>query len=497
MELTELMAYVGFTDNDERCLKQLWPSVEPDVDALCTDFYARAMAHPTTAAVLHDPAQVQRLMATLRVWLFEMINGPWDQDYAQRRRRIGEVHVRVGLSHDAMFAAMAAMRDGLLRLALDCDDVDVRCSVRAISRITEIDLALMTRTYNEVRNQQAVRDVQSLLVEHMPAMVILVDEAGRVFASTPAAEHRFGFSGQSSPLLNEVLPTAVWDAIGLTERLRRCFESGRAITLPRVDVHSNETTLHFAVTIVPINHGRPMALLHMDDHTAAVTNESLLRRQESLAQLGALSATIAHELRNPLAGISGALQVIASSLESDHRYHAIIGKVIQQIKSLNRLVSDLLAFARPREAQLLPAVDLREIVDGVVALAQSDHPAVVFTVDGSRAAQADPDMFRQILQNLVLNACEAAGSNGGVSIELSHETVTVRDNGPGIPHEMRDRMFQPFFTTKLKGTGLGLATSHRMAALMGMRLTLDPDRGEGATFRIHLRPDDFAGAGRS
>jgi two-component system sensor histidine kinase PilS (NtrC family) len=189
--------------------------------------------------------------------------------------------------------------------------------------------------------------------------------------------------------------------------------------------------------------------------------------------------------------------VIASSLESDHRYHAIIGKVIQQIKSLNRLVSDLLAFARPREAQLLPAVDLREIVDGVVALAQSDHPAVVFTVDGSRAAQADPDMFRQILQNLVLNACEAAGSNGGVSIELSHETVTVRDNGPGIPHEMRDRMFQPFFTTKLKGTGLGLATSHRMAALMGMRLTLDPDRGEGATFRIHLRPDDFAGAGRS
>lgn len=488
MDLNELRKYVGFTDDDGATLAEFWPCVEPELEVLCRDFYARAMAHPTTARVLHDPEQVERLMKTLKVWLHEMINGPWDERYAIRRRRIGEVHVHVGLPHDAMFVAMGAMRDGLIRIAFDCA-VDSERAVRAISRISEIDLSLMTATYNEVRHQIAIRDLQSLLVEHIPAIVILVDSDFRVVASTPAAEFRFGFESHPDVALSDVIPGALWDAAGLGDRLHRCLTTGRAITLPRVDFVLDRQARHFATTLVPIQHRGDFVLVYFDDHTAAVENEALLQRQESLAQLGALSATIAHELRNPLAGISGALQVISSSLESDHRYHSIIGKVIDEIKSLNRLVSDLLAFARPREAHFRHEVDLTQIVERIVDLSRTEYKHVEFHLTGSAVATVDPDMVRQIIQNLVVNACDAMADrpDARIDINLSAAFIEVCDNGPGVPDEIKDRLFQPFYTTKLKGTGLGLATSQRMALLMNMRLSLHEDSTHaGACFRLYL-----------
>lgn len=492
MDLDELKQYVGFNEEDEQILSEFWPCVEPELEQLCRDFYARAMAHPTTARVLSDPAQVERLMKTLKVWLHEMINGPWDDTYAIRRRRIGEVHVHVGLPHDAMFVAMAAMRDGLIRIAFQCT-CDSERTVRAVSRITELDLGLMTATYNELRSQIAIRDLQSLLVEHIPAIVILVDAESRVVAATPAAEFRFGFESHPDVLLHEVIPEALWDAAGLSDRLHRCLTTGRAITLPRVDFQLDRQARHFATTLVPIQHRGRFVLVYFDDHTAAVENEALLQRQESLAQLGALSATIAHELRNPLAGISGALQVISSSLESDHRYHSIIGKVIDEIKSLNRLVTDLLAFARPREAHLRQEVDLRQIVERIVDLSRTEHTHVSFHVTGAATATADPDMVRQIVQNLVVNACDALADRPGARIELrlTPSYIEVCDNGPGVPDEIKDRLFQPFYTTKLKGTGLGLATSHRMALLMNMTLSLQENNTHaGACFRLRFGSAD-------
>jgi signal transduction histidine kinase len=488
MDLDDLKRYIGFCETDEAVLSAFWPCVEPELEPLCRDFYARAMAHPTTARVLHDPAQVERLMGTLKVWLKEMINGPWDDKYAVRRRKIGEVHVRVGLSHDAMFVAMGAMRDGLIRIAFQCA-LDSERAVRAIARISEIDLSLMTATYNEIRNQIAIRDFQLLLVEHIPSIVILADRQLQVVAATPAAEYRFGFTTQPLTRVEDVIPPNLWNAAGLETRLRRCLESGHAITLPRVDFELDRQPKHFAATLVPIDQRSGFVLLYFDDHTAAVENEALLQRQESLAQLGALSATIAHELRNPLAGISGALQVIASSLESDHRYHSIIGKVIDEIKSLNRLVTDLLAFARPREALLRHEVDLGEIVERVIEFARAEHPRIAFSIRGASTATADPDMVSQIIKNLVINACDALSERASARVELTlaDDHIEVCDNGPGVPEEIQDRLFQPFYTTKLKGTGLGLAVSQRMALLMNMALVLDEaHQSGGACFRLQF-----------
>ena len=483
MNLKEFKAYVRFGDDDAACLRSLWPYVEPHLDAICDDFYDRAMAESSTVEVLHDPVQVARLMRTLKVWIHELLNGPWDEDYAARRRRIGEVHVRVGVRHNAMFTAMSVMREWLIRAAFESPDP--ACCVQAISKVTNLDLALMTSTYHEVRSSQALRDVQALIVAHMPAMVILIAEDGTALAATPSVAFRFSHDVVEGRPVNEILPPPLVEAIGLDERLQRAFASGLGVTLPRLDLEVDGTLSHFAVTLVPIRRDVPVALLHIDDHTIAVRNEALLRRQESLATLGSLSATIAHELRNPLAGISGALQVIAGGMEADNRFRPIIAKVLDQIRSLNRLVSDLLAFARPREASISQGVNLRSLAEDVVTLAAVDFPDVQFTVDGEGDVAADIDMMRQILHNLVNNACEALDRKGQILVQVSSEGFRFEDSGPGIPAEVQARLFQPFFTTKLKGTGLGLATSAKLAEAMNAHLRLvESHRLGGAAFQL-------------
>jgi signal transduction histidine kinase len=230
-------------------------------------------------------------------------------------------------------------------------------------------------------------------------------------------------------------------------------------------------------------------LLHLEDHTAAVENEALLQRQESLAHLGTLSATIAHELRNPLAGISGALQVMSNAMAPEDRFAPIVGKVLDQTRSLNRLVSDLLAFARPRNPSITDALDLGPVVEQAMESARSDYPDCELVVQGRACASADADMVRQILLNLILNACQAMDGAGRVTVELRDEGIVVADNGPGIPEALVASIFEPFVTTKVRGTGLGLAISQKLARLMGMQLDLlspggESSRGGGAEFRL-------------
>jgi signal transduction histidine kinase len=124
-----------------------------------------------------------------------------------------------------------------------------------------------------------------------------------------------------------------------------------------------------------------------------------------------------------------------------------------------------------------------------VNLATVDFPDVHFTVDGQSRVAADADMVRQILHNLVNNACEALERKGSVLITVTDDGLRLEDSGPGITAEVQARLFQPFFTTKLKGTGLGLATSARLAELMNARLRLtEAKQLGGAAFQLAFEP---------
>jgi len=491
MEHAAYLRYIDLQDDDIKALRSFVSDVKPEIGRICEAFYDAAMREPVAREILRDAEQVKRLMQTLEVWIIELLEGPYDDRYVDRRLRIGEVHVRVGVPHSLMFAAMQVVREELLRVVeARVHSEDSRAVLtRAIDRVTQLDLMLMTRRYHEKSGELREVDSQRLLLENLPAMVLLCDRDERVSTCTPAFRTRFERCTGNEQSLAEVLPPPLYAAIGLPECLVEVFDEQRTLTIPHVEVVLGDEAQTFTITVRPLIQESQLAMMHVEDHTLAVRNEALLMRQRHLARLGSLSATIAHELRNPLAGIGGALQIIRRGMLPDDRYAPVMSKVLDQVYGLNGLVSDLLAFARPRDAEIVPDVDLGAIAQEQVDLVRSEHEQHRFQVDseGSTHVSADPLMVRQILTNLILNSVQATPHGGQVWVHISAHGVRVEDDGPGVGEDARSHLFEPFHTTKLHGTGLGLANSQRMAELMHATLTLvDPKRLRGAAFLLQF-----------
>ena len=240
-------------------------------------------------------------------------------------------------------------------------------------------------------------------------------------------------------------------------------------------------------TIVPFldGEGKPRQYLAIRyDVTARKNAEAQLREQSALAKLGQLAAMVAHEVRNPLAGLRASLQVIDRRV-SEPRDRSVIAAMIQRIDGLNEKIEDLLLYARPKPPRR-QAVDIKPLMRDVAATAQAStgrtNAPIPICGDDVKAS-ADPDMLRAALLNIMLNACQAAG-NKEVDVRVAADNgicrIAVLDRGPGIPPEVRDRIFEPFFTTRVNGTGLGLAIVKRMVELQEGTVML-ADRSDGGT----------------
>ena len=480
----EMKRWVGFSEADQATLRSLWGVVEPRLDHVTTRFYDQVLASPGAAAVLEDAAQIERLRVTLRVWVQELLLGPWDLAYYARRERIGRVHVEVGLAHRYMFTAMNVMRQTLVDIAQAAGRSDADA---AIARVCDMDLAIMTGTYMERREERQLSTLQELIVSRLPVTVLLLDPEGRVSAATRPGMRLFGEGDLTGRPWQDALPTTLLEAADLPAQVARALATGREIALPRVDTLVDGQPRNFKIAIVPLEHPNARAMLHVEELTEAIVAESRLARAESLAQLGALSAAVAHELRNPLAGISGAIQVIAASLPADDRRKPIMEKVEQQVRRLDVLVTDLLQFARPAEPRLSD-VALHDAARAVAELVRREHPDVDIAVEGEGRARADGNLVQQVLLNLAQNAVQAQEGTGKVRLLVATGRVRVVDAGPGISAENMENIYKPFFTTKTRGTGLGLAICRKLVGAMGGRLEVEPGPLPGACFVVSLPP---------
>jgi PAS domain S-box-containing protein len=259
---------------------------------------------------------------------------------------------------------------------------------------------------------------------------------------------------------------------------------------------AKDGTLYWVdTTIVPFldGRGKPRQYLSIrSDISARKDAEAKLREQAALTHLGQLAAVVAHEVRNPLAGLRASLQILDRRM-AESRDTEIIAAMIQRIDSLNEKVEDLLLYARPKPARLR-AVDvgalLREVA--VNARVATGHAGQPLPVEGGNGVTvyADPDMLRAALLNVTMNACQAAGS-GDVDIQVAVDRggcrIAIRDRGPGITPDVRDRMFEPFFTARAGGTGLGLAIVKRLLELQDGTVVLR-DRPGGGTIAEVMVP---------
>jgi PAS domain S-box-containing protein len=218
--------------------------------------------------------------------------------------------------------------------------------------------------------------------------------------------------------------------------------------------------------------------------------QARLLHTERLSALGEMAARIAHEVRNPLVSIGAAAQVVAEELPPSSPVAGEVGAIAREVKRLDAIVTDFLKFARPRRAELRD-IDLAGVFDETLALVRAKAPEVDLRMRLERplAARCDPDAIKQVLLNVLLNAVEAAPR---AAIDCDGQTVgrqvmlSVADRGPGIPDHVRRRVFDPFFSTKTRGTGLGLAVSKQIVDEHHGRIRLFNRRGGGTRVVIEL-----------
>ena len=228
------------------------------------------------------------------------------------------------------------------------------------------------------------------------------------------------------------------------------------------------------------------------DITARKAAEDRLAQQAALARLGQMAAVVAHEVRNPLAGIKGAIQVLMSRRTANDAELPVMRDVVARIDSLGELINDLMLFARPRPPR--PSTfEIRPILLDAISLLRRDPAGelVEVTIEGpDLVLTADSEMIRATVLNLLLNAAQAMNGRGNVTIKIAQHdwecSIEIRDSGPGVPPDLRDRVFEPFFTTKARGGGLGLPIARRTAELHGGTLTLSSPETGGSVFTLTL-----------
>lgn len=218
-----------------------------------------------------------------------------------------------------------------------------------------------------------------------------------------------------------------------------------------------------------------------------------LRRADRLSAVGQLAASLAHEIRNPLGSIEGAIDIVERSGDESRR-REFLGIIKTETRRLNGLLTNLLNFARPRSPQIRPAeVDtiIRTVID-LTAHSAEQH-GLLLTGDvapGLPQVECDAEQIVQVLLNLTLNAIQASAAGGQISISANRSEdmilTQVRDEGSGIPDADLDKVFDPFYTTKEGGTGLGLAISHQILAQHGGGIAVERNHDKGMTFTLTL-----------
>ena len=352
----------------------------------------------------------------------------------------------------------------------------------------------------EALNERIIRSIIS--------GVITIDDQNRVILFNPAAEDIFAVKpGRAiGRQITEILPFV---AEYLDSRKDSTQQQPRAphpfIDLPYVREDGKRICLRFSISPLKLpNEEQKGKILFFQDMTEVRQIEEEMKKVEDLALIGQLAAGIAHEIRNPMASISGSVQMLSEGLEKHDVNNRLMNIVLTEIGRLNRLINDFLIFARPKPSNF-QKFDLYQLTSESVELFRNSEnwsKKIQVIVDFKKGIilESDPEQIKQILWNLLLNACEAMSEGGMVHVsayvlnsgnrsEPRQEVVkmSVRDTGEGFTEKAFLHLFTPFFTTKERGSGLGLATVKRIVDGLKGKITGQNHPDGGAEITILLQ----------
>ncbi len=374
------------------------------------------------------------------------------------------------------------------------------------------------RLVEMTRQTLAVTQLLNDILRSLSAGVIAVDQSGRVTHFNPAASMMLGIPARD-PLgkhYRDVIPPGT----PMEANCLRASETGRPVDMIERTIYlADGTKLQISVStaILRDSEGRPGGAVEVfHDLTKIKKMEQEFARLNTLAALGEMAATIAHEVRNPLAGIGGFAALLERDIPEDDPRRKLVDKIIRGVGNLNKTVTTLLNYTRFEEVNKEEIV-FDDFLKRTLEQFHHEHSDLIgstnFTISPVGPSpvppvgvRVDPMLMRQLLFNLCLNAVEATNRQGSVDIAFRKlprqkavawyadrlllgldETVvetTVTDNGPGIPKDSIERIFSPFFTTKQDGNGLGLAVAWKIVKAHGGEILADNISEGGARFTV-------------
>ena len=324
------------------------------------------------------------------------------------------------------------------------------------------------------------------IVRSISSGILTTDDRNRVTFVNRAGEEILGKAGGE---LQGISLEEIFPALGQTSPGMQRLESNWQ--------HPDGTQRILGFTISPLidgEGGRLGASVVFQDLTPFRDLEARAARSERLATVGELSAGLAHELRNPLASMSGSIEILAASGARDEEDRRLLDIVLREADRLNVLVSDFLGFARPAAPQPA-AVSLPALLGEVMHVFAADPRLGGMQLESEIAdahALIDGAQIKQVLWNLLLNAAQASAAGGSITLRCGPgraagtSFVSVEDQGSGIDPGTLSRIFDPFFTTKAQGTGLGLATVHRIVDAHRGQIEVESRPGAGTRFTLIL-----------
>jgi len=343
------------------------------------------------------------------------------------------------------------------------------------------------------------------ILRSIASSVVVTDDSGRVTRWNKASEEMWGLPEEEALGLrySEVIqrfglpPDACADLLLRMEQVRQTGRPSHAYKLALHSASQPSRIVNALFSPLVDRQGERQGVIQiMEDVTREIRMEAEVVRMRRLADLGQLAATIAHEVRNPLSSIKGAAQLMRNEYEDLAPLQEFVGIIVDEVNTLSRITTDLLDFARPMQMDL-QWTRINDVVERTLGFLAPylEESRVAVHFEGNREVPqvlADPQQIEQVLRNLLINAAQAMPQGGTALLETGWNPedgsvwLRITDHGAGIPEHKLETIFQPFVTSKTKGTGLGLPIVQKIVENHGGTICVSSRLGQGTTFTVTL-----------
>jgi PAS domain S-box-containing protein len=516
----QLQHYARWSGEDEKRVSIIARLVEPCFPQLIDDFYEVLRQHPAAHRVITGgDAQIARLRTSLAGWLHELLHGPYDAAYVEHRSQVGRRHVAIGLDQVYTNAAISRLRSGMssiLREKWTGSSEAMMDAIGTLNKLLDLDLAIIEDAYEgehvrRLREAERTRMEYALhqekefsegLLEHAQAIVLVLDVRGAIVRYNPYMQQLTGVMQQDvqgKDWFDTFIPEPE------RERLREVFQetvkhADTSRTVSSIMTRAGrERRISWSNRTLKDVEGRTVAVLSVGQDITDL-NEAQQRalRAERLAGIGQMSTGLAHESRNALQRIQACAEMLELEVEENSEAMDLVRRIKLAQDHMHRLFDEVRGYAASvnldssecnlgsiwREAWeiLLPQWEGRiaELVEKTTDAQLAycgDHFRLVqvfrILFENSLAACTDPVRIEVTCTPTVLSGTPAL-------------QISVRDNGPGLKQEQRERIFEPFYTTKTKGTGLGMAIAQRIVEAHHGKILVGNSTAQGAEIIVTL-----------